>query len=279
MTLTSNRAATRSVDPDPPLQHRAMWASGNYAAIVADLVARLGPVLVEATAVSAGDHVLDVAAGTGNVAIPAALAGARVVATDLTPELLERGKAIAAEVGAVLQWRQADAEALPFADDSFDTVVSSIGVMWAPHHQAAADELTRVCRPGGRIGVISWTPGGFLGQVLATMAPFMAPAPPGVLPPTLWGDEDYVRALLGDRVVDFRARRGFLSVDLFPSGEAFREYFKANCGPTVSAYRHIADDPSRVAALDADLAALGERALRGSSTMQWEYLLVSARGR
>ena len=156
-------------------KHRTMWASGDYAAVAAEVVGALGPVLVEACGVGRGDKVLDVGAGTGNAAIPAALAGASVVASDLTPELLEIGRRRAEERGVELDWRQADAEALPFDDGEFDTVMSCIGVMFAPHHQASADEMLRVCRPGGTIGLLSWTPEGFVGQMFATMKPYAPP--------------------------------------------------------------------------------------------------------
>ncbi|MDT5368890.1 MAG: hypothetical protein QOC62_3321 [Mycobacterium sp.] len=270
---------TQTVDPALAARHRAMWASGDYPAIVDDVVAPLGPVLVEATGIGAGDRVLDVAAGTGNVAIPAAQTRASVVASDLTPELLVTGQAIAAERGVTLEWREANAEEMPFADNEFDAVLSSIGVMFAPHHQLAADELVRVCKPGGRIGVISWTPEGFIGQMFATMKPYVPAPPPGVQPPPMWGNEVHVRALLGDRVEQFTARRDVLAVGHFPAGAVFRDYFKTNYGPTITAYRNIEGDPERVAALDRALAELGDRYLAGSSTMPWEYLLVTARKR
>lgn len=260
-------------------KHRQMWAMGDYAAVAGDLVAPLGPSLVEASGVVRGMRVLDVAAGSGNVAIPAALAGATVIASDLTPELLERGQAIAAERGVSLQWREANAEALPFADNDFDTVLSCVGVMFAPHHQRAADELVRVCRPGGTIGLINWTPGGFIGQMFATMKPYVPAPASDVQPPPLWGDEDHVRAMLGEKVTDVAAQKHTLSVDRFPNGEAFRDYFKANYGPTITAYRNIGGDAARVAALDAELVELGRRHLVGSSTMEWEYLLVIAHKR
>ena len=270
---------TPTVDPALAAKHRAMWATGDYPAIVTDVVAPLGSVLVEATGIGPGDRVLDVAAGTGSVAIPAAQTGASVVASDLTPELLATGEAIAAERGVALEWTEANAEAMPFADNEFDAVLSSIGVMFAPHHQLAADELVRVCKPGGRIGVISWTPEGFIGQMFATMKPYVPAPPPGAQPPPLWGSEDHVRTLLADRVEDVTARRGALAVDHFPTGAAFRDYFKANYGPTISAYRNIEDDPGRVAALDSELAALGDRHLAEPSGMEWEYLLFTARKR
>lgn len=263
---------------DIEAKHRALWALGDYAAIAADVVAPLGPELVSACGIGPGDRVLDVAAGTGNAAIPAADTGARVVASDLCPQLVQRGRETAAERGVVLDWREANAEALPFDDDEFDVVMSCIGVMFAPHHQAAADELIRVCRSGGRIGVISWTPEGFIGQLFATMKPYVPAPPAGVSAPPLWGSEPYARALLGERVADVAMQRRELPVSAFADGAAFRDYFKANYGPTIAAYRGIADDPDRVAALDADIAALGDRALR-SGSMGWEYLLLTARKR
>jgi SAM-dependent methyltransferase len=218
-------------------RHRAMWAFGDYPAVATDLVSSLGPVLVEACQVRPGDRVLDVAAGTGNAAIPAAEAGASVVASDLTPELLEAGRRSAERRRTTLEWRQADAEDLPFADSEFDTVMSCLGVMFAPFHQASADELVRVCRPGGTIGLLNWTPEGFIGQMFATMKPYAPPPPPGTQPPPLWGREDHVRGLLGDRVTDVRARRQTVRIDLFGRPEDFRDYFKANYGPTIAAYR------------------------------------------
>ncbi len=260
-------------------KHRALWALGDYATVATEVVAPLGSVLVRESGIGAGDRVLDVAAGAGNVAIPAALAGADVMACDLVPELLERGEALARAQGVDVQWREANAEALPFRADEFDAVLSCVGVMFAPHHQRAAAELVRVCRPGGTIGLISWTPEGFIGQMFATMKPFVAAPPRGVQPPPKWGSEQYVRDLLRDGITDFTAQRRSLLVDRFIDGAAFRDYFKAHYGPSISAYRGIAGEPDRVAALDAALAGLGDRYLAGSSTMAWEYLLVTARKR
>jgi SAM-dependent methyltransferase len=260
-------------------KHRAMWASGNYSAVVTDVVAPLGPILVDAAGIKAGDLVLDVAAGSGNAAIPAARAGARVIASDLTPELLETGQKLAAEAGVQLTWETADAEALPYGDSEFDAVLSCLGVMFAPHHQTSADELIRVCRPGGTIGLLSWTPSGFIGQMFATMRPYAAPPPPGAQPPPLWGSEDHVRELLGDRVEQVRTETRTLRVTHYTSPEAFRDYFKINYGPTISAFRFIADDPERVAALDHDLAELGQRFDIGTDSyvLDWEYLIFIAR--
>src|SRR5690349_14991394 len=138
MTTETTTITTTGADQVLKAKHRAMWALGDYPALAADLVSGLGPVLVEACGVGPGDRVLDVAAGSGNAAIPAALAGASVVASDLTPELFDAGRSRAAAAGVEVEWREADAEALPFADGEFDVVVSAIGGMFAPHHQAAA---------------------------------------------------------------------------------------------------------------------------------------------
>lgn len=260
-------------------KNRAIWSTGNYRAVASNLVAPLGPVLVQASGIRRGDRVLDVAAGTGNASIPAAAIGARVVASDLTPELLDAGRAAAATHGAELAWAEADAEALPFGDNTFDVVMSCIGVMFTPHHHRAADELVRVCRPGGTLALINWTPEGFVGRMFATMKRFTPPAPPGVQPPPLWGDEDYVAGLLGNRVTEMASQRRTLTVELFATGEAFRDFFKANYGPTITAYRSIAGNPQHVAALDAALAELGHQFLVDSTTMHWEYLLTTARKR
>lgn len=253
-----------------------MWGLGNYTAVATEVIASLGSTLVDAAGVAAGQRVLDVAAGAGNVAIPAARLGADVTASDLSPDLLARGKATAEAVGLSLAWEEADAEALPYDSASFDCVLSCVGVMFAPHHQEAADELARVTRPGGTIGLISWTPEGFIGQMFAVMKPFAPPPPPGAQPPPLWGDESHVVELLRDRVSIERMERHSLEVPVFASGAEFRDYFKTNYGPTIVTYRHIGEDAARVAELDAALADLGDRSLVDGA-MGWEYLLVIAR--
>jgi 2-polyprenyl-3-methyl-5-hydroxy-6-metoxy-1,4-benzoquinol methylase len=166
-------------DTELKARHRAMWASGDYPKMVETFLLPIGPRLVEACDIGAGEQVLDVAAGTGNASLPAAARGARVTASDLTPELLEAGRRRADAAGLELEWAEADAEHLPFDDASFDVVMSAIGVMFAPHHQPAADELLRVCRPGGRIGLLCWTPEGMIGALFRTLKPF---APPGRAP-------------------------------------------------------------------------------------------------
>lgn len=267
------------VDRELEARHRALWALGDYRAMADEVVAPLGAVLVNASGIGRGDRVLDVAAGTGNASFAAVAAGADVIASDLCPELLAQGRRAAADRGVTLDWRDANAEALPFDDGEFDAVLSCIGVMFAPHHQQAADELVRVCRSGGTVGVLSWTPEGFIGELFATMKPFVAAAPPGVSSPPLWGSENHVRDLLADRVTDVVTERRGLLVDRFIDGAQFRDFFKDNYGPTVAAYRGLGDDHDRVAALDAAIASLGNRALAGSGVMHWEYLVVVAKKR
>jgi ubiquinone/menaquinone biosynthesis C-methylase UbiE len=279
----TDSATPTQTDADRALKtkHRAMWASGDYPTLASDLIWALGARVVEAADVRPGERVLDVGAGSGNAAIPAALRGAMVVASDLTPELFDVGRRLAAEAGAELEWREADAEALPFADDSFDATLSTVGVMFAPHHQPAADELVRVTKPGGRIALISWTPEGFIGQLFKTMKPYAPPLPEGAQPAPLWGDEQHVRDLFGDRVTDVAAVRQTVVIDRFDTGEEFRDYFKTHYGPTIAVYNRIADDPEQVRALDAALAELGNTHGLGArgSAMEWEYLLLTARVR
>jgi SAM-dependent methyltransferase len=257
-------------------KHAAMWAMGDYPAVATEVIAQLGPTLVAASGIGPGDHVLDIAAGSGNASIPAAQAGADVVASDLTPDLIETGRQAATVAGVELRWEVDDAERLPYADDEFDVAISCVGIMFAPHHQQAADELVRVVRSGGRVGLIIWTPNGFIGQMFATMKPFAPAPPPGAQPPPLWGDETHVRELLGDRVTDVVAETRSLPVPMFPNGASFRDFFKRTYGPTIAVYRSLADDPARTAELDEALAAHGDRYV-SDGPMSWEYLLLTAR--
>jgi len=268
-------ASAQRADRELKARHRALWASGDYAAVAAQLIPELGPELVRACGVRPGQQVLDVAAGSGNAAVPAAVAGAHVTAGDLTPELFVAGRAAAAQRGVELEWVEADAEAMPFADDRFDVVMSCVGVMFAPHHQAAADELIRVTRPGGTIGLINWTPEGFIGRLLATMQPYAPPPPPGAQPPPLWGNETHVRELFGDRVTDLTMRRRTVTMDHCRDALEFREYWKRNYGPTIAAYEFNADSPDRVAALDRDFLDF-LTSWPHQRGWQAEYLLVTA---
>ena len=230
-----------------------------------------------------GDRVLDVAAGSGNAAIPAAAAGAIVTASDLTPELFDAGRRIAVARGVDLEWVEADAEALPFADDSFDVVMSCVGAMFAPHHQATADELVRVCRPGGTVGVINWTPEGFIGNLFAIMKPYAHSPPPGASPAPLWGDEAHVRKLLGKRVTGLQARSRTVRMDHCADPTEFREYWKRNYGSTIAVYRFNEDRPERVDDLDRDflnfLNTWNQASEAGRTAYDAEYLLVRAKKR
>jgi ubiquinone/menaquinone biosynthesis C-methylase UbiE len=279
-TIQEQSVSEQDADRALKAKHRALWASGDYPAVAAELISELGPELVRAAGVRPGDRVLDVAAGSGNAAIPAAAAGAIVTASDLTPELFDAGRRIAAERGVELEWVEADAEAMPFADNSFDVVMSSVGAMFAPHHQAVADELIRVVRPGGSIAMLNWTPDGFIGKLFATMKPYAPPPPPGAGPAPLWGNEDHVRTLFGDRVTDLTFRRQTVRMDHCDTPAEFREYWKRNYGPTIAAYRFNADSPDRIAELDTDFLHFltgWNRSTDGTGTAyDAEYLVVSA---
>jgi SAM-dependent methyltransferase len=275
--------AERSKDADAELKarHRKMWASGDYPSMVETFLLPLGPRLVEACGIGPGMRVLDVATGTGNAAIPAAQRGADVVASDLTPELFEAGRARAAAEGVELEWVEADAENLPFEDASFDAVMSSIGVMFAPHHQAAADELVRVCRPGGTVGLLSWTPEGMLGALFRTMGPFMPAPPPGAQPPPLWGSEDHLRDLFGERVELETLERELLEIDAFERPGDYGEHFKQRYGPTIAA-RANAEKEGRAEEFDRALSEFCEEWNRGGADdarFEKEYLIAVGRRR
>jgi SAM-dependent methyltransferase len=224
-----------AADSELKARHRKMWALGDYPSMVETFLLPLGPTLVEACGITAGMRVLDVAAGTGNASIPAAKTGAEVTASDLTPEFFDAGRQRAQAEGVELTWVEADAESLPFEDQSYDVVMSSIGAMFAPHHQEVADELVRVCRLGGTIGMLNWTPEGMVGALFRTMGPFAPAPPPGAQPPPLWGSEEHVEELFGDRV-DFRTlERRVLDITAFERPRDYGEHFKQRYGPTIVA--------------------------------------------
>jgi SAM-dependent methyltransferase len=264
-----------TTDTDLKARHRAMWASGDYPDMVETFLLPLGPRLVAAAGIGPGMRVLDVGAGTGNSALRAAEAGADVTASDLTPELLDAGRARARAAGLDLDWVTADAEGLPFDDDAFDVVMSSIGVMFAPHHQQAADEMVRVCRPGGTIALLSWTPEGMIGALFRTMGPFAPPPPPGASPPPLWGSESHLAELFGYRVAFAPSDRGVLEVTAFTQARDFADHFRARYGPTIVARRN-ADANGRADEFDAALDGFAEEWDRGnddSARFEMEYLI------
>jgi SAM-dependent methyltransferase len=267
-----------STAPNPELKarHRAMWASGDYPSMVETWLLPLGPRLVEACGIGPGMSVLDVAAGTGNASIPAAQAGADVTASDLTPELLEAGRRRAEAEGLTLEWVEADAEQLPFEDESFDVVMSSIGAMFAPQHQDAADELVRVCRPGGTIGLLSWTPDGMIGALFRTMGPFAPPPPPGAQPPPLWGSEEHLGELFGPRVQFGTLTRQALEITAFEHPRDFGEHFKERYGPTIATLANARRN-GREAELEEALDRFCDEWNRGTpdrARFEIEYLLA-----
>jgi SAM-dependent methyltransferase len=263
-------------DGELKVKHRKMWASGDYPSMVETFLLPLGPRLVEASGIGPGMKVLDVAAGTGNASLPAARLGARVTASDLTPELLVAGSERARADELELDWVEADAENLPFEDGSFDVVISAIGVMFAPMHERAAAELVRVTRRGGRIGVLSWTPEGMIGALFGAMKPFMPPPPPGAGPPPLWGSEDHLRGLLGPEVALRSVERDVLEVMVFERPKEFAEHFRDRYGPTIAA-RTNAESNGRKAELDSvldDLVAEWNRGEAERARFEIEYLLA-----
>ena len=268
-------AATVS-PPELKARHRAMWASGDYPSMVETFLLPLGPRLVEAAKIGAGVRVLDVAAGTGNASLPAARRGAKVVASDLTPELLAAGRERAEAEGLQLEWVTADAEHLPFADASFDVVISSIGAMFAPRHQDVADELVRVTKPGGTIGLLSWTPEGMIGELFRTMKPFAPPPPPGAQPAPLWGSEEHVKGLFGGRVSFSTMERDVLDIEAFATPADYAEHFTQRYGPTIAA-RANARMSGKEDEFDAALAKFAREWNRGTDTKAHyvkEYLVA-----
>ncbi|MEA2311071.1 MAG: hypothetical protein QOE28_1039 [Solirubrobacteraceae bacterium] len=263
-------------DPDLKARHAAMWASGDYPSMVETFLLPLGPRLVEACGIGSGMRVLDVAAGTGNASIPAARAGAIVTASDLTPELLEAGARRPEAAGLAIEWARADAEQLPFEDGGYDVVMSSIGAMFAPRHQAVADELVRVTRPGGTLGLLSWTPEGMIGALFRTMGPFAPPPPPGAQPPPLWGSEEHLAELFGDRVEFATQERSVLDVTAFRHPRDYGEHFRQCYGPTIAARRNAAKD-GREGEFDEALDSFCDEWNLGSedhARFEQEYLLA-----
>ncbi|WP_243057202.1 class I SAM-dependent methyltransferase [Nocardioides sp. SR21] len=267
MTITTTHSELRD-------KQQKVWSSGDYNKIAA-LTIPLSEHLVDHVGIGSGDRVLDVATGTGHAALAAARRGAVVTGTDYVPALLDiaRRRAEAEDVAA--DFTEADAESQPFADGTFDFVLSAIGVMFSADHQQAARELVRVCRPGGRIGLASWTPEGFVGQLLGTVGRHASP-PPGAQPPTRWGVEATVAELLGDDVTDV-ASSTHTVVQRFTGAEEFADLFLTYYGPTFAAAGRL-DDAGK-AALRADMIDLARSFGSGEGNglvTEWEYRVVTA---
>jgi SAM-dependent methyltransferase len=251
------------------------WTSGDYAAIAA----RIHPIaerLVEAADLSTVDRVLDVATGTGNAAIAAARSGATVIGIDYVPELLAKARARAAAEGLPVEFAEGDAEQLAFPDASFDVVLSCVGVMFAPDQERAAAELLRVCRPGGTIGLVAWTPDGFIGELFRIVGRYVPP-PAALRPPAEWGTEQRLRELLGSGISELQTR-SLDAVLRFASPQDFADVFRENYGPTLKAFEAL--DEERGALFYDDLAALAARynvADDGTVKMPWTYLEAGAR--
>jgi SAM-dependent methyltransferase len=214
-------------------RQRAIWDAGDYATVSVH-IADVGERLVERAGVEPGMNVLDVACGTGNAAIPAARAGARVTGLDLVPKLLEQGRAKAAAAGLEVEWVEGDAEQLPFEDGSFDRVFSTFGHMFAPRHRRVAEEMARVCRAGGAIATCTWTPEGVTGPMLAASAAYMPPPPDFASPPILWGTEEHVREMFAGAATGFEFERHVNTIE-WESVEGWADYFMDRFGPFVTA--------------------------------------------
>src|SRR5688572_12118783 len=252
-------------------RQQAAWASGDYA-VIGTTLQIVGESLAEACDLRWDERVLDVAAGNGNATLAAARRGCRVTSTDYVPSLLERGAERASAERLDVEFRTADVEALPFRDASFDAVLSTFGVMFAPDHARSAAEMARVCRPGGRIGMANWTPAGFIGQLFKVLGRHLPP-PAGAQPPSLWGSEAHLRTLFGasarieatPRIFNFRYR----------SAIHFIEVFRTWYGPVHKAFAALGAEKG--AALERDLADLLNglnRAGKGSLVVPSEYLEV-----
>ena len=268
MTTT---AATPSGLEEIKARQQATWASGDYSA-VATLIVPVAERLVDFADLRAGTEVLDVATGSGNAALAAARLQSRVVGIDYVPELLERGRTRAAAEGLAIDLREGDAENLPFADASFDAVISVFGSMFAPNHRATAREMLRVTRPAGTIAVASWTPDGFLGDLFRLVAQF-APPPPGIPSPLLWGTAEHLESIFGSDVEWVHAAARFTF--RFPSAEAFVDYFVDHYGPTLKAVVAAGDRGGELRSAFAELVQTANRLEPGGAVAVPAAYLVS----
>ena len=276
-TLAASPAAGQKDSAAPDFaaikqRQQAVWASGDFATIGVTLQI-VGESLAEAADVGAGERVLDVAAGNGNATRAAAHRFAQVTSTDFVPALLDKGRQRAAAEGLEVEFQVADAEHLPFGDSSFDAVLSTFGVMFTPDQARSAQEMLRVLRAGGRIGLANWTPEGFIGQLFKTVGAY-APPPAGVKPPALWGTEAHLATLFGAEASQIRAeRKNFFF--RYRSAAHWLQFFRDFYGPVHKAFAAL--EPARQDALERDIKALLERFNTGGSALlrvPGEYLEV-----
>jgi SAM-dependent methyltransferase len=258
--------------------HRATWAAGDYAAVAGRINEVPPRDLLDRVGVNPGDDVLDVATGTGNIALPAAAAGAHVIGVDITPELFVAARERAMAQGIDVEWVEGDAENLPFSDERFDVVLSAFGVQFAPRHRVVAEELTRVCRPGGRIGLVNWTPEGQIGELFKIMGRYM-PAPPDYAsPPPLWGNEEHVRELFAGTGIELEFARGH-NPWRFDSAEHYVVFMETSYGPTLKARERLSAE-GRWEECREEIHAMAKRrneATDGSLLMHAEYLITLGR--
>jgi SAM-dependent methyltransferase len=258
--------------------HRTIWASGDYPA-VAEVIDDVPPRdLLGRIDIQPGEDVLDVATGSGNIALRAAAAGARVVGLDLTPELFATARRREAQYGVTVDWVEGDAEDLPYEDESFDHVLSTFGVQFAPRHEVVAHERARVCRPGGTIGLVNWTPQGQVGEVLRTIGGYMPKPPQFASPPPLWGTEQHIRDLFAGTGVQFEFARG-LNPWQFDSPEHYVVFMETHYGPVLKARERLTGE-GRWEDCRAEILANVQRrneATDGSLLMHAEYLVAIGR--
>ena len=254
------------------IKQQVAWSAGDYA-VIGTTLQIVGETLCEALDLRAGQSVLDVAAGNGNATLAAARRWCDVTSTDYVPALLERGKARASAEGLAVRFETADAEALPYADGSFDVVLSTFGVMFTPNQEKAASEMARVCKSGGKIGLANWTPASFIGSLFKLIGGYLPP-PAGVKPPSLWGTEEHLRVLFGDRLATLDAERKHF-VFRYRTPQHWIDTFRTYYGPVQKAF--IGVGPEREEQLNADLIALVKqfnRADDGAMVVPSQYLEV-----
>lgn len=254
---------------------RATWIAGDFGQI-ARFYATEAEKFVNGLGLQPGTRVLDVACGTGNVALPAARLGANVTGVDIAPNLVEQARANAAGEGLKAQFDEGDAEALPYADASFDAVITMFGAMFAPRPELVAAELKRVTRPGGLIAMANWTPAGFIGQMFKTTSAYVPP-PPGMASPVLWGKDDVVRERLGDAVSKIETRPVNLTFAFPFSPAEVVEHFRVYYGPSHKAFGILDEDKQAAVRKElVDLWTKNNTATDGTTSVEAEYLEVIA---